>query len=310
MDNLVEKVGIAIDLLWAKKEVRKVVEDAGVKIVPNNFYSSVPSIDEIENSFEYVDDIESSPPYGECDIFGSKDKSRELLQELIRYAKEFNPDVDGDEEEPQGFFWKNSQFGYSDAMSYYALLRHIKPKNIIEIGSGFSTLVAMDAISKNGTGQVKCIEPFPRSFLEESKKVELIKHRAQDVTPEWLNENLEDGDVLFIDSTHTVKTGSDCAHIFLRLLPKIKHNIYIHVHDIFLPFSMPKNWLMDNQIYWTEQYLLLAFLLDNEKASFVFGSEYHYWANKNLLEEFMCGNASPGGSSFWFKYNGKNKNDK
>jgi len=166
----------------------------------------------------------------------------------------------------------------------FALLRHIKPKNIIEIGSGFSTLVAIDAIAKNDVGSITCIEPFPREFLEKSNIIKLIKKPAQNISPEWLNSNLNDGDVLFIDSTHTVKTGSDCMHIYLRLLPKIKRDIYVHVHDIFLPFGVPEKWLLDQHIYWTEQHLLLALLLDNNKTSFLFGSSYHSWKNPELLD--------------------------
>lgn len=287
--------------LWASLDDRRIIENAGVKVTPCNFYSSVPSIMEVENSFEY---LEGQPPYAKCNIFGSPDSSRDLLNTLTRYSSEFEPPEEDHPEEPTGFFWKNSQFSHSDAMSYYAFIRHLKPNRIVEIGSGFSTLVALNAVAKNGSGEIICIEPFPRNFIDRMEEITLKKVRAQEVTVEQLNSFLKDGDVLFIDSTHTVKTGSDCLHIYLRLLPQLRHDVYVHVHDVFLPFGLPQDWLLGHHIYWTEQYLLLALLLDNPKAEFLFGSSYHKWANKQLLDEFMHGRAKTGGGSFWFKYRG------
>lgn len=302
MDIKTTFINDAQAMLWANKEDRQQLEKTGVKIAPCNFYSNIPSITEIENSYEYTNS--AAPPYSTCNIFGSPASSMALLEKLTTYSAEFQPPEDGDDIAPTGFFWKNSQFSHADAMSYYAFLRHLKPNKVIEIGSGFSTLVAIDAINRVGGGEIMCIEPFPRKFLEQSNAVSLIKKPAQDITIKWLNDNLNDGDVLFIDSTHTVKTGSECLHIYLRLLPQIRHRIYIHVHDIFLPFGMPQTWLLDHHIYWTEQYLLLAFLLDNPKASFLFGSSYHQWANESALKTFMHGRAAAGGGSFWFEYSG------
>lgn len=292
------------ELVWAKQEVRRAIEDAGVKVSPCNFYSSIPSIAEIENSFEYSSD---QPPYATSSIFDRPEKSLDLLGILTGFSSEFQPSEEGSEEQPSGYFWRNSQFSFSDAMSYYAMLRHVKPSKVIEIGAGFSTLVAINAIEKNGGGEIVCIEPFPREFIELSDKIVLKKMPAQLISVEWLNNQMKDGDVLFIDSTHTVKTGSDCLHIYLRLLPYLTSDIYVHVHDIFLPFGLPKNWLLDHHIYWTEQYLLLAFLLDNPRVEFLFGSAHHQWANEELLNKFMHGKYAAGGSSFWFKYSGASK---
>ncbi len=141
-------------MLWTNKEDRQQVENAGVKITPCNFYSSIPSITEIENSYEYSNS--AAPPYSTCNIFGSPESSMALLEKLTTYSAEFQPPDEGDEILPNGYFWKNSQFSYSDAMSYYAFIRHLKPNKIIEIGSGFSTLVAIDAINRNGGGGGLC----------------------------------------------------------------------------------------------------------------------------------------------------------
>jgi hypothetical protein len=308
MEDLSKLVRALQNIVWDSAKCKS-VEEAGIKISPCNYYSNIPSINEIETSYEYSPGSENVPPYAASGVFSDTELPRKFLEELAIYSEEFAPFDGGSEECLDGFFWKNSQFSFSDAMAYYALLRHVKPRNVVEIGSGFSTLVAVEAVEKNACGSVTCIEPFPRKFLEQMEQVELIKSRAQDIDSEWLNSKLSDGDVFFIDSTHTVKTGSDCLHIYLRLLPEVKRDIYVHVHDIFLPFGMPESWLMDQHIYWTEQYLLLAFLLDNPKAKFLYGSHFHKWSNPGLLEKFMHGRARSGGGSFWFKYSGSEKSD-
>lgn len=286
-------------LMWANSTTRAKIQKYGVNVLPVNFYSSTPSLDEIEASYEYASDV---PPYLNDRLF-NESEFRQTLEKLLVFAKEFDPPIDGEEETCQRFFWGNSQFSYSDAMSYYCFLRLLRPTTVLEIGSGFSTLVALEAVKKNGSGTIHCVEPFPRRFLEKTN-VSLYKKRAQDIGQEFLNDTLRDGDVLFIDSTHTVKTGSDCLHIYLRLLPEIRRNIYVHVHDVFLPFGLPKDWLLERQIFWTEQYLLLAFLIDNPKTSVVYGSNFNAKWHAPLMEKLMGGKYPAGGGSVWFKYAG------
>jgi PAS domain S-box-containing protein len=300
-DKLIFAVGpILQHFQWADKEIRAKVQQFGVNVLPINFYSNTPSIEEIESSYEYTT---AEPPYLNLNVFEQETMQR-TLEQLLQFAPEFNPPVEGDEANCQQFFWKNSQFSYSDAMAYYCLLRLKRPSTIVEIGSGFSTLVALEAVAANGAGIVHCIEPMPRPFLKENDRIILHVAKAQDILPEFLNDTLHDNDVLFIDSTHTVKTGSDCLHIYLRLLPKLKRNIFVHVHDVFLPFGLPQEWLLKRQIFWTEQYLLLALLMDNPKASVLYGSNYNAKWNPFLMEDLMGGKYPFGGGSLWFKYDG------
>lgn len=105
-------------------------------------------------------------------------------------------------------------------MAYYCFIRKFRPHTVLEIGSGFSTLIAIEAVRKNGTGQVICIEPYPRPFLEKHTDIQLRKQKAQDLSAAVLDGLLQDGDIFFIDSTHTVKTGSDCLHIYSRQVHK------------------------------------------------------------------------------------------
>lgn len=148
-------------LLWAPAEVRAELQRNGVNVIPANFYSNIPSIEEVRGSFEYST---RQPPYLDSGIFDD-DRMLRFLADLVPFTAEFDPPQDGDENAPAGFFWKNSQFSHSDAMSFYAMVRHLRPRRIVEVGSGFSTLVASAALAKNGSGEIVCIEPYPRPFL-------------------------------------------------------------------------------------------------------------------------------------------------
>lgn len=186
------------------------------------------------------------------------------------------------------------------SMAYYCVLRHLKPNHVLEVGSGFSTLVALRALEKNGSGKLSCIEPFPRPWLTALQdRLTLHVNLVQSLEADFFNENLRSGDVFFIDSTHTVKAGSDCLHLYLRILPGILSDVTIHVHDILLPFPLDRSQAMKHN-YWTEQYLLYAYLLDNPRTKVLFGSRYHYRLNRPRLDAFMRDRWQSGGGSFWF----------
>lgn len=300
-DEEIRLVGpILRKIVWSDRSTREAIQKYDANIIPTDFYSNTPSIAEIESSYEYTS---TEAPYRSEALFDHA-LLTQTLAELSQYSLEFNPAVAGNEETSETFFWANSQFSYSDAMSYYCFIRRLKPKRIVEIGSGFSTLVAVEALQQNESGSIVCVEPFPRPFLQRNPNLSLIQKKAQQIDPDFLNHSLQDGDILFIDSTHTVKTGSDCLHIYLRLLPYIKRNIYVHVHDIYLPFGLPMEWLLEKQVFWTEQYLLLALLTDNPKAKVIYGSAYHHSFNREALDQMMHGRCLSGGGSFWFEYNG------
>jgi hypothetical protein len=113
--------------------------------------------------------------------------------------------------------------------------------------------------------------------------------------------SLKANDILFIDSTHTVKPGGDCLYIYLKLLPKVPAGVVVHAHDIYLPFMFPEGNLLLQQ-YWIEQYLLWAYLLDNPRVKILYGSKYHHAFNRDALTEFMGGAYAPGGASFYFEF--------
>ena len=287
-------------LLHAPAAVRQRIEDAGAVLLPANFYSAVPLLRDLDTTFEGTEG-NRHPLYWRIFDHGVV---AQYLQAMDDFADEFEPPVDGDEATCTEYFWGNSQFSYGDAMAYYCLVRWLRPRRIVEIGSGFSTLVADAAIRKNGSGEIVCIEPYPRPFLGQTSSVcELIAKPIQAITPEAFAELLVPADILFIDSTHTVKIGSDCLYIYLVLMPSITQALTVHSHDIFLPFGMPLEWSRDLQIHWTEQYLLYAYLLGNSRARVVFGSAYAFEFLRDRSERLMRGRYGAGGGSLWYQIN-------
>jgi hypothetical protein len=114
-------------------------------------------------------------------------------------------------------------------------------------------------------------------------------------------ERLEAGDILFIDSSHVVKTGSDVNYLFLEVLPRLKPGVVIHVHDIFLPHEFPKAWVMDLHLFWTEQYLLQAFLTHNAEFEVLFANAYMGARHQTEMQRTFPRSQWWGGGSFWLR---------
>lgn len=185
------------------------------------------------------------------------------------------------------------------------MLRELRPTKVVEIGSGYSTLVADMALRANGFGELILIEPYPKDFLRTLATVsELIERPVQNIPEAELVELINGCQVWFIDSTHTVKTGSDCLYIYLKIMPQVSSDVLCHSHDIYLPYAMPAKLALEKNVFWTEQYLLQAYLLDNPKAQVVFGSAYLYRDMPELSASFMGGRAG-GGGSIWYRLNAR-----
>ena len=183
-----------------------------------------------------------------------------LLEVLATYRAEL-------EDIAKSFEFENAFFGGFDAAVYYALIRELKPRRIVEIGGGYSTRIAAKAVEQNrkdkADATLKCIEPYPEPRLDDAlNEVELIQKEVQAIGLEFFSE-LQSNDILFIDSSHTVKFGSDVCYLFLEVLPALRAGVWIHVHDIFFPNDYPAEWLMEKRLALNEQYLLEAFLAFN-----------------------------------------------
>jgi hypothetical protein len=167
------------------------------------------------------------------------------------------------------------------------MIRHFKPRRVIEIGSGMSTVLTAEAIRKNELEGRSClftaIEPFPAKFLSHIPGLtELLQTKVQRVPLERFC-SLEANDILFIDSSHVVKIGGDVVYEYLEIIPRLKPGVLVHCHDIFLPAEYPKQWVMTNRIFWTEQYLLQAFLTHNRAFEILLAASFLHLRHPDKL---------------------------
>jgi len=166
------------------------------------------------------------------------------------------------------YYYHNDNFGPGDAEYLYCLIRLIKPRQIIEIGSGFSTLMARNAIAANLSEDRSydcrhvCIEPYEMGWLETLDGVEVVRDVVQKVDRS-LFLGLGKDDILFIDSSHVIRPQGDVVCEYLEILPSLRSGVWVHIHDIFTPKDYPSVWVKDQVRIWNEQYLVEAFLTSN-----------------------------------------------
>ncbi len=161
----------------------------------------------------------------------------------------------------------NAAFKSGDAEFLYNLIRHKRPKRIFEIGSGNSTLMAIKAVQKTMqlqpgyTCEHVCIEPYEMPWLEKTG-VRVLRQRVEDVDRSFFDQ-LQADDLLFIDSSHMIRPQGDVLCEYLDIIPALRPGVIVHVHDIFSPRDYLKEWIVDDVLFWNEQYLLEAFLSCN-----------------------------------------------
>jgi predicted O-methyltransferase YrrM len=189
----------------------------------------------------------------------------EQLDVLGRFA--YNDELlafplDPAKDEAREFCYNVGPFGPGDAEYLYSMIRLFKPRRIVEIGSGSSTLMARNAVRRNAAESSDeycehiCIEPYENSWLEEAG-VTVIRERVEDVSLDVFR-NLNENDLLFIDSSHIIRPQGDVLFEYLEVLPSLNAGVIVHIHDIFTPRDYLDAWFGEN--FWNEQYLLEAFL--------------------------------------------------
>lgn len=194
------------------------------------------------------------------------------------YKMEFNSFSQTKNDSNQ-YYLLNGNYMAIDGNVYYSLIRHLNPKKVIEIGSGNSTKLALAAIRKseidnNSNTELLCIEPFRADMLRQNfnNEISIIEKRVQEVELSVF-EKLEKNDILFIDSSHALKSGGDVWYEFCEILPRLKSGVYVHIHDISLPKPYP-NVYFENNLFWNEQYILQAFLTFNSKFEVIWAGNY------------------------------------
>lgn len=227
-----------------------------------HYYSPIPSRIDVAKG---LNSKSISPKLIDVDLRPSY--QFKLLEEFSQYYEEL-PFTDKKNQDCR-YCFDQGWFCYTDAIFLYSFIRYFDPKRIIEVGSGYSSAVMLDTLDKfpNNNLVVTLIEPFPERLnslinIDNLAKVTLLENQVQEVDLK-LFESLESGDLLFIDSSHVMKYGSDLHRIMFDILPILPVGVHVHFHDVFYPFEYPDEWLKEGR-YWNESYLLRAFLAGNQ----------------------------------------------
>ena len=174
---------------------------------------------------------------------------------------------------PDGFHADNMYFTTPDVDVLYAIISYLKPKRFIEVGSGNSTLIARRAVSDNGLDtKIISIDPNPRKDVSVAVDIQhLSRLETVDLS---LFDQMQAGDVLFIDSSHELQIGNDVAVLYLQVIPKLPVGVIIHIHDIFLPYEYPQEWIVNQRWKWNEQQLVQAMLYFSDKFEVLWPGHY------------------------------------
>ena len=268
--------------------------------LPGHFYSPIPSIDELKFKEEKIFNIPRELP----GINLNEEEQIRILDEIKCFYNE--QPFTAHKQDSLRYFFENPNYSYGEAIILYSIIRYLQPKKIIEVGSGYSSCVILDTNELFFKNTISCtfIEPYPQlleSLIKDTdnSKVEIVQEDLQNIDISKFEE-LSAGDILFIDSTHVSKCGSDVNYIFFKILPYIKSGVYIHFHDICYPFEYPKEWVYEGRS-WNESYLLRAFLQNNNDFEIKFFNSFlaSFYQDKFFGEMPIC-SQSPG-TSIWIK---------
>lgn len=250
---------------------------------PGTFYSPVPGIADIP---PVVDVAREAIPGVELD----EAAQLSLLHELRAFAADL-PFRDGPVNGLR-FHLDNEYYSYGDAIVLAAMLRHLRPKHVIEVGSGFSSAVMLD--TRDGfldpATQFTFIDPYPerlRSLLRpaDARRCTIFTNKVQDVDLSAFGE-LQANDILFVDSSHVVKLGSDVAWILFEILPRLAPGVVVHFHDVPWPFEYPLSWARAGRA-WNEAYFLRAFLEYNAAFRILFFNAFMATRHRDEMLEQM-----------------------
>lgn len=254
----------------------------GINILPNHFYSNVPDITFLRNNNFWKEpmemigvkgiDLKNQIAFTKILVSSLEDKSILQRQNIFKQAIS--------EEGSSGY-------GVIEADFLYCFINHKRPKKVIQIGCGVSTSIILRASKKSETEvKVVCIDPYPSNYLKKLNiegKIQLIDKKAQIVDLVDLVD-LDAGDLLFIDSTHTVKVGSEVNRIILEVLPRLKKGVLIHFHDVFFPYDYQRD-INSTPFFWSESSLLHSFLINNDKFVVRAAQSILHYEAKDFLKE-------------------------
>jgi hypothetical protein len=226
-------------------------------ITPVDYYSPIPNTCELDPKlFEKIYDDTGM----DWNVSGQLDYLDKIFS---KYSEEYTPAA-------------NPGLTLVDSFILYAMIRETKPKVMIEVGSGETTKISLQAIEMNEKEGMDCmfyaVEPYPTEFLRQivKKNFKLIDKKVEEVDIGFLIT----ADLFFIDSSHVLKIGSDVSYEILEIVPKLKKGAMIHWHDIMIPGNYWKDWVYKGSMFWNESYVLHAFILFNDAFRITWASRY------------------------------------
>jgi hypothetical protein len=269
---------------------------------PGHFYSPIPDFDEVRRK---ADRLFGPPPRTLAGIDLREEAQLSLLEPFSRYHRDqpFRERRAPD----RRYDFTSPAFGHGDALTLHFLMRHVRPRRIVEVGSGWSSAVMLDTdeLFLGGQTDLTFIEPYPAVLRQLTRPADLERSRLIDEPVQEVSLEpflaLEAADILFIDSTHVSKIGSDVNRLFFEVLPALRPGVLVHVHDIAYPFEYPEEWVLGEGRAWNEAYLLRAFLQFNATFEILFwGSFLAHFHRERLLRELPLWSLNPGGS-IWLR---------
>ena len=277
-------------------------ERNGFHITANHFYEPVPDVSKLDDSLwqRAVDlvgvDMNESGQLALLDTVAARYKA-EYDQFPLRATAD-----------PTQYHFDQPMFRSVDAEMLYSMIRHSRPRRMVEIGSGYSTLLAAAACRRNREEghptELTCIEPHPTEVLHHGLDgvTRLVARPLQEIDDTAFG-SLGANDILFIDSSHVLRIGNDVHREYLSILPKLASGVLVHVHDIFLPDEYPRAWVKEEFRFWTEQYLLHAFLMFNDAFKVRWAGNYMHQRHPDKLRHafrsYDPSEVLPG--SFWIQ---------
>lgn len=271
-----------------------------------HYYSLYPDVSEVISGSDYTGISDPMPKMNNIDLNYSTQNI--ILNKMFDIFNTIPIWKRVGEDDSRGYRFRvgNRLFSDADAVGYYCMLNIVKPKRVIEIGSGWTSALLLDVNEYNFNRMIDCsfIEPYAdrlKSILKLDDMIDLQECGLQDI-PLSFFDKLESGDILFVDSTHVSKYCSDVNYLFFEILPRIRGGVYIHIHDIFYPLTYPFAWIKRGFVL-NEAYLLRAFLEYNNEFEIVFYQNYLEKKEKDSIEEKwpLPYRDDMSGGSFWMR---------
>lgn len=312
LDRIMGKIRF-LKLLYEKRDVvRRLLESENFKFLehvpPGHYLTPIPDLTDIRSRSGAIFDGSARELPG---IDVNEDLQIDLLTKFSNYYGEI-PFPDNKTEKFR-YFFNNNWYGYGDAVVLYSFLRHFKPKRVIEVGSGFSSAEILDINERflNSEAELLFIEPAPDRLFgllteEDKVKFRVVMEPVQGVSCDTFD-SLGENDMLFIDSSHVAKIGSDVLHIVSNILPRLRRGVIIHFHDVLWPFEYPQAWLEGGAAL-NEAYFLRAFLQYNSAFEILYFNSFMAIHHADEVRRMMPAALKappqagmPGNSSLWIR---------